>query len=123
MIIFRSMYTIDVYGYSNDIIYRFKVWARSEERAMNIVKRIKPRYRTYKLNNKDKNIIKHTIVFNLIYADPIIDKKIMTGRSFKFKNDNMLAYWCNVLDNVINFDSDIAFLVSMYESDNYVYVI
>lgn len=123
MIIFRSMYTIDVYGYSNDIIYMFKVWARSEERAMNIVKRIKPRYRTYKLNNKDKNIIKHTMVFNLIYADPIIDKKIMTGRSFKFKNDNMLAYWCNVLDNVINFDSDIAFLVSMYESDNYVYVI
>ena len=123
MIIFRSMYTIDVYGYSNDIIYRFKVWARSEERAMNIVKRIKPRYRTYKLNNKDKNIIKHTMVFNLIYADPIIDKKIMTGRSFKFKNDNMLAYWCNVLDNVVNFDSDIAFLVSMYESDNYVYII
>ena len=123
MIIFRSMYTIDVYGYSNDIIYRFKVWARSEERAMNIVKRIKPRYRTYKLNNKDKNIIKHTMVFNLIYADPIIDKKIMTGRSFKFKNDNMLAYWCNILDNAINFDSDIAFLVSMYESDNYVYVI
>lgn len=123
MIIFRSMYTIDVYGYSNDIIYRFKVWARSEERAMNIVKRIKPRYRTYKLNNKDKNIIKHTMVFNLIYVDPIIDKKIMTGRNFKFKNDNMLAYWCNILDNVINFDSDIAFLVSMYESDNYVYVI
>ena len=123
MIIFRSMYTIDIYGYSNDIIYRFKVWARSEERAMNIVKRIKPRYRTYKLNNKDKNIIKHTMVFNLIYADPIIDKKIMTGRSFKFKNDNMLAYWCNVLDNVVNFDSDIAFLVSMYESDSYVYVI
>ena len=63
------------------------------------------------------------MVFILIYAIDIIDKKIMTGRSFKFKNDNMLAYWCNVLDNVVNFDSDIAFLVSMYESDSYVYVI